>query len=162
MSNPRWLHPRFYHRCGECKFFLGQGWDLGASFGFPGLLCTLVYASCHHILEPLWRHLLAHVWIRLYISPWCPLFRILTGKSGYLDDMLFLSGLSGYMGKKWSKHPKIRIFCILSFIVSGWCQDILEISIHPLPVLSHFHILLILLLLLFVGVYHLLPEMSGY
>ena len=62
----------------------------------------------------------------------CPLVRILTGKSGYLDDVLFLSGLSGYMAKKRSKNPKIRIFYILSFIVSGWCQDISEISIHPL------------------------------
>ena len=29
-------------------------------------------------------------------------------------------------------------FCILFFIVSGWCQDISEISVHPFPVFFHF------------------------
>ena len=70
------------------------------------------------------------------LQAWCPLVRILTCKSGYLDDEQFLSGLSGYKDKKRSKKPSVRIFCISSSMVSGWCQDILEFSIHPLPVCS--------------------------
>ena len=68
--------------------------------------------------------------VMILLGAGCPLVRILTGKSGYLDDVLFLSGLSGYMGNKWPKNPKIRIFCISPFKVSGWCQDFSEISIH--------------------------------
>ena len=33
-------------------------------------------------------------------NTWCPLVRILSGKSGYFGEGQFLSGLSGYKRKK--------------------------------------------------------------